>query len=114
MNPAPVPPPQPTPRPAWTGLLRWGPHGGAHRVALRAGLSVLVPLLVLVLVGRVEWTPYAAFGAFTSLYGRNHTRPERAGMQVVAGGFLTLAVTLGVVVSPCRAHAGWSSSSARS
>ena len=99
MSAAPVPPDRPATPPPWRGLLRWGPHGGAHRVALRAGVSVLVPLLVLVLVGRVEWTPYAAFGAFTSLYGRNHARPERAGMQVVAGGFLTLAVTLGVVVS---------------
>ena len=54
---------------------------------------------MLVLLGRVEWTPYAAFGAFTSLYGCNHVRAERAGMQVVAGGFLTLAVTLGVIVS---------------
>jgi uncharacterized membrane protein YccC len=82
-----------------TALLRWGPHHGAHRVALRAGVSVLVPLLVLVLAKRVEWTPYAAFGAFTSLYGRNHARAERAGMQVVAGGFLTLSVVLGVAVS---------------
>lgn len=60
-----------------------GARTTANRVALRAGVSVLVPLLVLVLVGRVEWTPYAAFGAFTSLYGRNHARAERAGMQVV-------------------------------
>ena len=81
------------------GLLALGPHGGAHRVAVRAGVSVLVPLLALVLLGHVEWTAYAAFGAFTSLYGRNHARPERAGMQAVAGGFLTLAVTLGVLVS---------------
>ncbi|GAA2498951.1 FUSC family protein [Terrabacter carboxydivorans] len=81
------------------GLVALGPHRGAHRVALRAGLSVLMPLLVLVLAGRVEWTAYAAFGAFTSLYGRNHARAERAGMQVVAGGFLTLSVTLGVLVS---------------
>lgn len=81
------------------GLLRWGPHGGAHRVALRAGASVLVPLLVLVLFGRVEWTPYAAFGAFTSLYGRNDARAQRAGMQVVAGVALTVAVTLGALVS---------------
>lgn len=93
-------PTNPTPiRRVATGLLRWGPHGGAHRVAVRAGLSVLVPLLVLVLVGRVEWTPYAAFGAFTSLYGRNDARARRAGMQVVAGLALTLAVTLGVLVS---------------
>ena len=54
---------------------------------------------MLVLLGHVEWTAYAAFGAFTSLYGRNHARPERAGMQAVAGAFLTLAVTLGVLVS---------------
>jgi hypothetical protein len=99
MSPTPVPPDPSAPRPGWQGLLRWGPHGGAHRVALRAGLSVLAPLVVLVLLGRVEWTPYAAFGAFTSLYGCNHVRAERAGMQVVAGGFLTLAVTLGVIVS---------------
>ncbi|NUR15695.1 MAG: FUSC family protein [Dermatophilaceae bacterium] len=82
-----------------TGLLRWGPHGGAHRVALRAGVSVLVPLLALVLLGRVEWTPYAAFGAFTSLYGRNDARAQRAGMQVVAGVALTVAVTLGALVA---------------
>jgi hypothetical protein len=80
-------------------LLAVGPHRGAHRVALRAGVSVLVPLLVLVLLGHVEWTSYAAFGAFTSLYGRNHSRAERAGMQAVAGAFLTLAVTLGVLVA---------------
>jgi hypothetical protein len=95
--------PEPTPtgrvRSVARGLLTLGPHRGAHRVALRAGVSVLVPLLALVLLGRVGWTAYAAFGAFTSLYGRNHARAERAGMQVVAGGFLTLAVTLGVLVS---------------
>ena len=79
--------------------MRWGPHGGAHRVALRAGVSVCVPLLVLVLAGRVGWAPYAAFGAFTSLYGRRHARAERAGMQVVAGAFLVLAVTAGALVS---------------
>jgi hypothetical protein len=85
--------------PSRASLLSFGPHGGAHRVALRAGVSVLVPLLVLVLLDRTAWTPYAAFGAFTSLYGRHHQRSERAGMQVVAGAFLTLAVTLGVLVA---------------
>lgn len=97
---SPAPPPRrPALRQATAGLLRWGPHGGAHRVALRAGVSVCVPLLVLVLAGRVGWAPYAAFGAFTSLYGRRHARSERAGMQVVAGAFLVLAVTAGALVS---------------
>src|SRR6476619_4228314 len=99
-------PPSDTPHPSLAraaalarGMVAVGPHRGAHRVALRSGVSVLVPLLVLVRLRPVAWTPYAAFGAFTSLYGRNHARAERAGMQVVAGGFLTLAVTLGVLVS---------------
>jgi len=76
-----------------------GPHKGAHRVALRAGISVLVPLLLLVLLGRAEWTPYAAFGAFTSLYGRTHRHAERTGMQAIAGLALVVSVTLGVAVS---------------
>ena len=80
-------------------LVTIGPHRGAHRVALRAGISVLVPLLLLVSVGRVEWTPYAAFGAFTSLYGRAHRRADRTGMQAIAGLALVVAVTLGVAVS---------------
>ncbi|MBO1756629.1 FUSC family protein [Allobranchiibius sp. CTAmp26] len=80
-------------------LVTIGPRGGAHRVALRAGVSVLVPLMILVLVGRTEWTAYAAFGAFTALYGRHHVRSERAGMQVVAGCFLVLSVGLGVLLS---------------
>ncbi len=50
--------------PVVTQLLRFAPHNGVHRVAARAGVSVLVPLLLLVLLGRQEWTAYAAFGAF--------------------------------------------------
>ena len=45
-------------------LVRVAPHAGAHRVALRAGTSVLVPLVVLQLLDRPEWSIYAAFGAF--------------------------------------------------
>lgn len=53
-------------------LVRVNPsRGPAHLVALRAGISVLVPLTVVVLLGRLDWAAYAAFGAFTSLYGRN-------------------------------------------
>lgn len=51
-------------------LLRFGPHAGAHRVAVRAGVSVLVPLLLLWATDHTHWSIYAAFGAFTSLYGR--------------------------------------------
>ena len=86
-------------------LLRVGPPAGAHRVALRASVSVLVPLLVLWALGRQELSIYAAFGAFTSLYGRAHASLSRARMQVTLGLLLTASVTLGTVVgmSPHRA-----------
>jgi hypothetical protein len=71
---------------------------GAHRVALRAGISVLVPQLVLLAMDRPEWSLYAAFGAFTSLYGRNHIHLSRLAMQASAGAALTVSVILGVLV----------------
>jgi uncharacterized membrane protein YccC len=87
-------------------LLRVHESAGAHRVALRAGVSVAVPLLLLWSVDRVEWSIYAAFGAFTALYGRNHVHLSRLQMQVVAGTLLCSATTLGVVVGT-SSHRAW-------
>jgi hypothetical protein len=82
-----------------SALFRVDPHRGAHRVALRAGVSVLVPLLLLTLTGHTGWTVYAAFGAFTSLYGRMHGHATRIEMQMVVAVALTSAVTLGATVA---------------
>lgn len=79
-------------------LFEVGPHAGAHRVAARAGISVFVPLLVLVLSGHTGWTTFAAFGAFTSLYGRSHAHGPRAGLQLSAGLVLSTSVALGCAV----------------
>ena len=76
---------------------------GQHRVALRAGLSVAVPLLTLVLAGHTPWTIYAAFGAFTALYGRNHVHLPRASMQATAGAALVTAVGVGAVLAAADA-----------
>jgi Fusaric acid resistance protein-like len=86
-------------------LLRVGPHGGAHRVAARAAVSVLAPLLVLWGLDRIELTIFATFGAFVSLYGRNQTGVTRTRMQLTLAVALTSSVVLGVVVglSPQRA-----------
>jgi hypothetical protein len=81
------------------GLFDMRPHDGAHRVATRAAVSVLVPLLVVHLLGRPEWSSYAAFGAFASLYGRNHVHLSRASMQLTAGAALVACVVLGSLVS---------------
>ena len=88
-------------------LLRLGPRQGAHRVAIRAGVSVFVPLAAVALVEHPEWSPYAAFGAFTSLYGRNHRHVSRTTMQLTAGAALVTAVVLGVLVGGLSLAAWW-------
>lgn len=82
------------------------PVTGAHRVAFRAGISVLVPLLVVVALGHPEWSAYAAFPAFTAVYGRNSVHLSRAVMQLTAATALTLALLLGVVVGTLP-HRSW-------
>jgi hypothetical protein len=86
-------------------LLEMRPGPWAHRVALRAGISVLVPLLAVVALGHPEWSAYAAFGAFTSLYGRNHVHLSRAAMQLSAGTLLVAAVAAGVLVGSLESRA---------
>ncbi|KRE42073.1 FUSC family protein [Knoellia sp. Soil729] len=89
---------------AWPDLLRLNPvPAGSHRVAVRAGLSVAVPLLAVVLLDRTPWAAYAAFGAFTSLYGRNHVHLPRAVMQATAGAALVTSVTFGAVLAALQA-----------
>ena len=83
----------------WTGVIRIGPHRGDHRVAARAALSVGVPLLVLLLIGRLDLSVYASFGAFAALYGRLDPPRTRVRMQATAGGILVLSMLLGTLLS---------------
>lgn len=80
-------------------LVKVHPHDGAHRVALRAAVSVTVPLLALWLSGHLSWAPYAVFGAFASLYGRAESHATRLVMQLQAGLALTVSVTIGASVA---------------
>ncbi|GAB7004617.1 FUSC family protein [Nocardioides sp. AN3] len=79
-------------------LLILGPHAGAHRIAFRASVSVFVPLLVLWATGHLEWSIYAAFGAFTSLYGRERVDRARLTLQIEAAVTQVAVITLGVLV----------------
>lgn len=85
----------------------FGPNAGAHRVAARAGISIAIPLLILVLVDHAGWAAYAAFGAFTSLYGRRSGYAERTGMQAMAALFLTLSVVMGATLALLPGGAWW-------
>jgi hypothetical protein len=88
-------------------LLRVGPHAGAHRVAVRAAVSVAVPLLVLEALGHLEWSIYATFGAFASLYGRNQAHPARVRMQSTLAVLLTCSMVLGSAVGLSEDRSWW-------
>ena len=83
----------------WTGVIRVGPRQGDHRVAVRAVLSVGVPLLVLLLIDRLDLSVYASFGAFAALYGRTDQPRPRVIMQATAGAILVSSMLIGTVVS---------------
>ena len=89
----------------WTGVLRVEPHRGDHRVALRAAISVAVPLLVLWMLGRLDLSIYASFGAFAALYGRHDVFRDRIRMQASAGGVLLAAMLVGTALSVASAPA---------
>jgi Fusaric acid resistance protein-like len=68
-------------------------------LAVRVWFSILVPLLTTVVIDHVDWTLYAAFGAFTSLYGRERVDLHRIVRQGAAGLSLIMSVTLGALVA---------------
>jgi hypothetical protein len=73
------------------------------RAALRVGVSVGLPLLVMVLADQIQFAVYAAFGALTSLYGHNERAGRRIETQAVAGA--ALVVTLACAVVYATTHA---------
>lgn len=89
----------------WTGVIRIGPHRGDHRVAVRAALSVGVPLAVLLALGRLDLSVYASFGAFAALYGRHDLPRTRVRMQASAGGILIASMLVGTALSLVAAPA---------
>jgi hypothetical protein len=81
------------------GLTELRPHEHAHWGALRAVVSVGVPVAVLLAFGRADLTLFASFGAFSSLYGRHSVYASRLRMQAESGVFLVGLVTLGVLIA---------------
>ncbi|HET8601210.1 MAG TPA: FUSC family protein [Segeticoccus sp.] len=67
--------------------------------AFAAGVGMGAPLLFLFALGRIDLLVFAAFGGFTSLYGRNEPYAVRAPMLAAVGLFLTSAVVAGTAVA---------------
>ena len=77
-------------------LVRFGPHNESHWVASRAGVAVGTPLVALTATGHQSWLVFAAFGAFTSLYGRGEGYRRRVHTQLAAAVTLVFAVLVGL------------------
>ena len=77
--------------------------GGVLVPALRVGASYAVPIVVLLIAGRVELAPFAALGAFTSLYCRVDPYGRRAWLLPVVAVGLTASVAAGAVASAAGA-----------
>jgi hypothetical protein len=87
-------------------LVTLGPAGADLVPALRVTLSLAVPVAVLLVTDRIEWSLFASFGAFTSIYGRYTSPRRRVRQQVSVGVMLSLCVGLGGVIA--QLGAGWS------
>jgi uncharacterized membrane protein YccC len=75
------------------------PVDTAGAFALRAGLAVALPLVVLVAAGHIAWASVATFGSFAALYARDAHYRSRAVVVAVAGLGLVAAVVLGTLTA---------------
>jgi hypothetical protein len=72
-----------------------GPPPPTRGGAVRAGLSLLVPLTVLAATGRLDLGLYATFGALTGVHGGAIAYRGRWRMQAACGAVLALSVLVG-------------------
>lgn len=77
--------------------------GGVLVPALRIGLSYLVPIAALVAAGQLRLAPFAALGAFTSLYCRVDPYARRARLLLVVAVGLTASVAAGALTEAAGA-----------
>ena len=88
-------------------LHRLGPADNDRLSAVRVALSVAVPGLFLILIGRPDLMMYAVFGALTGMYGRNETHQLRLKHQAQAALFLVGGLTIGVFLSVNHIQSWW-------
>ncbi|WEO76686.1 FUSC family protein [Cryobacterium sp. SO2] len=68
-------------------------------VASRATLAMVVPLIVLVIAGRVDWAVYATFGGMTALFGRGEPYRLRARSVSIAAVGMLGSIGFGLVMA---------------
>jgi len=76
-----------------------GPADNDRLSALRVGISIVVPSLVLLWIGRPDLTIYAVFGAFTAMFGRSESHQLRLRHQLQAAAVLVTGASVGMFLS---------------
>ncbi|WP_162144876.1 FUSC family protein [Arthrobacter castelli] len=66
-----------------------------HYPAARIALGIAVPLLVVLAIGRIDLTIFAAFGAFSGIYAKAEIAGRRFQHQSIAGFILVACLGLG-------------------
>lgn len=66
---------------------------------MRVAAGLLIPLLVLILLGRTDLTMCAIFGSLTGVFGRSEPHWRRLRHQAQSGVLMILTVTAGVSMS---------------
>lgn len=79
-------------------LFSIGPLKNDHQVAIRVAAGLFIPLITLVVAGRLDLAIFASFGAFAGIYGRNEPHRVRVVTQFRAG-LLMLAVILAATLT---------------
>ncbi|MCU1406495.1 MAG: hypothetical protein JWQ43_2798 [Glaciihabitans sp.] len=65
---------------------------------------MIVPLLVVYALGHIEWSLYAVFGAFPSIYARKAVSMARLRIQTGAAVVMVLSLLLGVLTAGLPHH----------
>jgi len=81
-----------------------GPANNDRLSAVRVALSVAIPTLFLLAIGRPELTLYAVFGGLTAMYGRNESHQLRLRHQLQAAVVLLFGVTVGTFLAVNHIH----------
>lgn len=79
--------------------LALGPADNDHLSALRVGISIVVPSIMLLCWGHPELTIYAVFGAFTAMFGRSESHQLRLRHQLQAATVLVAGASIGMLLS---------------
>lgn len=75
------------------------PGNKDHHPALRCAVGVFLPLITLVLLGRLDLAIFASFGAFTGIYGRGEPHGTRFVLQLRAGLLMLLVIFLAALAA---------------